>query len=1822
MLYFKCVMCVISEYFMAFILKGEIFLKKQDFKRQLAAIMALAVTFSSVPPVWADEISFITDDDITLNSISTIGMETNAYDLLSDPVSDCPFIITGSADSAVPLEHYYALGSEAVGSQKLVFYVNSNGAEDFEITSVTYNESDATSKLYGLIKLEEVNGVSKYAYDVDCWGTAVITVNATVGDVAYSQSFTFTSAAAYLIPKIYTNSISIPFGTTADNIGTVIDENELVQVSFSNKYQSDITAGSEIVRGVSDFPIPMHGMYYTLDAKISDTDPYSVDVSIVPTEEGALCYCFDTENTSATIPFDVESPIFKDAPEELVVPVFKRDTESLYERANERAGSAAILSNKFGIYNGDTYITSSRAHTLNRYDKTYSEILATRDYVHAYGIKGYYPEAANWIFPKGYNDTNQTALTYDPSVENYGFMMNLPIRYDVKKIILKPLLEGKFTADNPIDTSNGESLSEAIKSALTFTTENMDYSNMPTELLYGNTSYKKTNVEEPEGETVYAPASDDFDIIAGDMTYDEKTGLQKVTVTFVLTEKGEEAYELSASDNAGISATVYVKAAMESYSFSKESVSVSENASEKLDLSRYLEVSPTSTDASSVKYYSDSPEIATVDESTGAVTPVAPGSAKIYARGIIGGEQGPKAYITVNVLDEITISFPNAEKNNSAYYLYVTKYEKTDSDETDQDFKYYNNIVKNNAVVTGNAKEYDFTDYYLDTRGFSLGALFSGNSMLFSFSPIENSTCLSSDSVKRLRVYAKRDAHPVLDTLTVPKDSEKANEYIKDYFDNLSFTTYTGEAIDVDYTVKSLTLNNDSTATAVIEVADSQKDEICIARTEDYNKPLSTTEITVPVEYVEKQTISAHWNGGKLKLNLNTFNRDGMMAAIEEKMADDAVSFTDGSGKKIAIPFCGKDGDSGYYIVTTGAGDSMLLTLGFKGKYADFYDLDEGDVAGTVYTGQNFNVLVDFNVHIVPSFIDTDIKVKIRKTSTDAEKIAAVKEAVKAVDIRDITTGEIIDKYPYELSFGDNDIDIFNRTADSTFNVTDNRFVIGNGEAKTLHLGTQNFTFIDTGDGTEYTVSDKELKLADGAETEAVIKVNPDDDTDKRLGLAKNYALRCIDTEPGTVVRVNVVGSDANGATIAVSLMTNGNEVLSSEKTTSIEFNITYRERKVVDLNLEPTDVTDNVVYVMPDDDLNARVALGTERMKEMFTVTGAEELSEDDYIVNIQPYAADDGQAMFLITISLTNDDYCFKSKEHTAESKTIIFTEKKPAMVSLISKESVTPVFSTDISDTNKDREVILKEYIKKSIAIEAAPASDKEMCTDYDLDDIEYTTEYSDNGLPASMTAKVVLHPDDYAEDGYNYSLTFTPTWKIEVDTTLALKADATLTPELRIPLADMTNMTIDDALVDYMKNAFSIINGFEGCDVRITPTVTDGDQVQGEVTLILPAGGSNYCYKTKPGCIETLSFNAKVIGVSSATLALKDGMTLDPVIEVKDTDDADTRFQKAMEYINNAYTVENADCDYSIGIERRAEIDSGYAELILRVPDEYELSEDSVNTLIFNAKYKVIYDYAKPEITKVTPAAETVGVNWSEVRGAEKYRVYYFADGKWTLAGERTETGMYVRNLTPGKKYGFAVKALLNGEWTDVTASDIVYATTLDVKPRIIETYDEEGVIGINWSKVYAAEKYRVYYYTDGKWALAGERTEEHMLVKGLTKGKKYGFAVKALVNGKWTDVTSSDIVYVTVSNIKPVITKTFTSGKGTVGLNWSAVNGAEKYRVYYFADGKWTYAGERTELGMYVRNLTSGKKYGFAVKAYVDGQFTDVTSSDIIYVTAE
>ncbi len=261
-------------------------------------------------------------------------------------------------------------------------------------------------------------------------------------------------------------------------------------------------------------------------------------------------------------------------------------------------------------------------------------------------------------------------------------------------------------------------------------------------------------------------------------------------------------------------------------------------------------------------------------------------------------------------------------------------------------------------------------------------------------------------------------------------------------------------------------------------------------------------------------------------------------------------------------------------------------------------------------------------------------------------------------------------------------------------------------------------------------------------------------------------------------------------------------------------------------------------------------------------------------------------------------------------------------------------------------------------------------------------------------------------------------------------------------------------------------------------------------------------------------------------------------------------------------------------------------------------------------------------AKPKITKATPGNGQVGLNWTSVSGATKYAVYSYRNNKWTLQGTTSSLGMYARNLTGGLKYGFAVKAYLNGAWTGVTSSDIVYATPLAAnKPSITKAVPGSGQVALNWTSVSGATKYAVYSYRNSKWTLQGTTTSLGMYVRNLTGGLKYGFAVKAYLNGAWTSVTSSDIVYATPSSAvsSPKITSA-TAGVNKVTLKWNAVSGASKYMVYTYVNGVYSTAATVTETSCTVSNLVAGIKYGFLVRAYVNGTWTSYSSSDIVYCT--
>lgn len=107
----------------------------------------------------------------------------------------------------------------------------------------------------------------------------------------------------------------------------------------------------------------------------------------------------------------------------------------------------------------------------------------------------------------------------------------------------------------------------------------------------------------------------------------------------------------------------------------------------------------------------------------------------------------------------------------------------------------------------------------------------------------------------------------------------------------------------------------------------------------------------------------------------------------------------------------------------------------------------------------------------------------------------------------------------------------------------------------------------------------------------------------------------------------------------------------------------------------------------------------------------------------------------------------------------------------------------------------------------------------------------------------------------------------------------------------------------------------------------------------------------------------------------------------------------------------------------------------------------------------------------------------------------------------------------------------------------------------------------------------------------------------------------------MVNGRWNDWSNDDAVYAEPVGAfdKPLNIKA-AAGNQEVYLTWGEVDGAEMYVVYIYADGKYTKLGYTEDTGYTAEGLTNGKKYGFIVRSYLDGQWCGWSPADLVYST--
>ena len=251
---------------------------------------------------------------------------------------------------------------------------------------------------------------------------------------------------------------------------------------------------------------------------------------------------------------------------------------------------------------------------------------------------------------------------------------------------------------------------------------------------------------------------------------------------------------------------------------------------------------------------------------------------------------------------------------------------------------------------------------------------------------------------------------------------------------------------------------------------------------------------------------------------------------------------------------------------------------------------------------------------------------------------------------------------------------------------------------------------------------------------------------------------------------------------------------------------------------------------------------------------------------------------------------------------------------------------------------------------------------------------------------------------------------------------------------------------------------------------------------------------------------------------------------------------------------------------------------------------------------------------PQNFKASAGDAKVDLKWSGICEATKYAVYLYNNGTYTCKSSAvTGTSFAVTGLANGVKYGFKVKAYVNGAWKEATS--LVYATpTFTGVPRNIKTIASDNKVTMTWDKVTGATKYAVYIYDNGAYVCKSNAvTGTSYAFTGLKNNVKYGFKVKAYVNGAWKN--ASAIVYGTPLTVGiPQNVKT-NAGNNKVTMTWDAVTGASQYAVYVLQNGSYVCKNNAVTGTSYTfTGLTNGTKYSFRVKALVNGAWNAASAA--------
>ncbi len=255
-----------------------------------------------------------------------------------------------------------------------------------------------------------------------------------------------------------------------------------------------------------------------------------------------------------------------------------------------------------------------------------------------------------------------------------------------------------------------------------------------------------------------------------------------------------------------------------------------------------------------------------------------------------------------------------------------------------------------------------------------------------------------------------------------------------------------------------------------------------------------------------------------------------------------------------------------------------------------------------------------------------------------------------------------------------------------------------------------------------------------------------------------------------------------------------------------------------------------------------------------------------------------------------------------------------------------------------------------------------------------------------------------------------------------------------------------------------------------------------------------------------------------------------------------------------------------------------------------------------------------------VTCKTQAVESgaIDISWSEFDGATRYRIVCVNKDN-TVRDTKTTTNLSFKwaGLKNGETYGFYVQPYVNGVYPTFTRTDandkkyIVWTCPVNA-PMITKLSLGNQKVWLYYESIPRATKYYIYYKQKGdtKDTLAGTTTANKFLVTKLKNNVSTEFYVKALVDGKLTPL-KRPATRTTRAGMKPTITVT----AGQAALKWSKYTdckaSATKYKIV-FVDANYKQIDTRETSNLAFnwkdKRLVKGKKYGFYVVPYVNGEY--------------